>query len=46
MPYVNIRIAGTLSPKHKAKTAAEITDTLAVLRISLKQPHGALVTNG
>jgi len=34
MPYVNIRIAGTLSREQKAKIAAEITDTLE--RIALK----------
>lgn len=28
MPFVNIRIAGTLSREQKAKIAAEITDTL------------------
>lgn len=28
MPYVNIRIAGTLSREQKAKIAEEITDTL------------------
>jgi 4-oxalocrotonate tautomerase len=28
MPYVNIRVAGTLSRDQKAKIAAEITDTL------------------
>jgi 4-oxalocrotonate tautomerase len=28
MPYVNIRIAGTLSREQKALIAAEITDTL------------------
>ena len=28
MPYVNIRIAGTLSREQKTKIAAEITDTL------------------
>ena len=28
MPYVNIRIAGTLTREQKAKIAAEITDTL------------------
>jgi 4-oxalocrotonate tautomerase len=28
MPYVNIRIAGTMSREQKAKIAAEITDTL------------------
>ena len=28
MPYVNIRIAGTLSREQKAKIAAEITDVL------------------
>ncbi len=38
MPYVNIRIACTLTREHKAKIATEITDTLAALRISLKQP--------
>ena len=34
MPYVNIRIAGTLSREQKAKIAEEITDTLE--RIALK----------
>jgi 4-oxalocrotonate tautomerase len=29
MPYVNIRIAGTLSREQKAKIAEEFTDTLA-----------------
>jgi 4-oxalocrotonate tautomerase len=28
MPYVNIRIAGTLSREQRAKIAEEITDTL------------------
>lgn len=28
MPYVNIRIAGTLTREQKAGIAAEITDTL------------------
>ena len=28
MPYVNIRIAGTLTREQKEKIAAEITDTL------------------
>ena len=28
MPYVNIRIAGSLSREQKAKIAEEITDTL------------------
>jgi 4-oxalocrotonate tautomerase len=34
MPYVNIRIAGTLSREQKRQIAAEITDTLE--RIALK----------
>jgi len=34
MPYVNIRIAGTLTREQKAQIAAEITDTLE--RIALK----------
>ena len=34
MPYVNIRIAGTLTREQKAKIADEITDTLE--RIALK----------
>ena len=34
MPYVNIRIAGTLTREQKAGIAAEITDTLE--RIALK----------
>lgn len=28
MPYINIRIAGTLSREQKAQIAAEFTDTL------------------
>ena len=35
MPYVNIRIAGTLSREQKTRIAAEITDTLE--RIAQKQ---------
>lgn len=31
MPYVNIRLAGSLSREQKARIAAEITDTLARL---------------
>jgi len=34
MPYVNIRIAGTLTREQKVKIAAEVTDTLE--RIALK----------
>ena len=34
MPYVNIRIAGTLAREQKEKIAAEVTDTLE--RIALK----------
>jgi len=34
MPYVNIRIAGTLSREQKRQIAAEFTDTLE--RIALK----------
>ena len=34
MPYVNIRIAGSLNREQKARIAAEITDTLE--RIALK----------
>ena len=34
MPYVNIRIAGTLTREQKAKIAAEITDTLNASRSS------------
>ena len=34
MPYVNIRIAGTLSREQKARIAAEVTDTLE--RIAFK----------
>ena len=29
MPYVNVRIAGTLTREQKQQIAAEITDTLA-----------------
>ncbi|NOT66924.1 MAG: 4-oxalocrotonate tautomerase family protein [Methylophilaceae bacterium] len=28
MPYVNLKIAGSLTPEQKAKIAEEITDTL------------------
>ncbi|HET7832512.1 MAG TPA: hypothetical protein VFK88_06055 [Gallionella sp.] len=38
----NIRIAGTLRHKRKAKIATEIADTPAALRIYPKQAHGAL----
>jgi len=34
MPYVNIRIAGTLTREQKKQIAAEITDTLE--RVALK----------
>jgi 4-oxalocrotonate tautomerase len=34
MPYVNIRIAGSLTREQRAKIATEITDTLE--RIALK----------
>lgn len=34
MPYVNIRIAGTLTREQKVKIAEEVTDTLE--RIALK----------
>ncbi len=34
MPYVHIRIAGTLTREQKAKIAEEITDTLE--RVALK----------
>ena len=34
MPYVNIRIAGTLTREQKAKIAEEVTDTLE--RIAVK----------
>ncbi len=36
MPYVNIRIAGTLTREQKAQIAAEVTDTLT--RIAHKPP--------
>ncbi len=36
MPYVNIRIAGSLTREQKARIAAEVTDTLA--RIAHKPP--------
>lgn len=42
MPYVNIRIAGTLSREQKAKIAAEITDTLE--RISHKPKSYTYIT--
>ncbi len=42
MPYVNIRIAGSLSRDQKAKIAAEITNTLE--RIALKPPEYTYIT--
>ena len=42
MPYVNIRIAGTLSRDQKAKIAAENTNTLE--RIALKPPEFTYIT--
>ncbi len=46
MPYINIRIAGTLRHERKAKIAAEIADTLSALRISPKAGPRSAVTNG
>ncbi len=42
MPYVNIRVAGTLSREQKAKIAAEVTDTLE--RIAHKPASYTYVT--
>ncbi len=42
MPYVNIRIAGTLSREQKAQIAAEVTDTLE--RIALKPKSYTYIT--
>lgn len=42
MPYVNIRIAGTLSREQKAAIAAEVTDTLA--RIAQKPASYTYIT--
>lgn len=42
MPYVNIRVAGTLSHDQKAKIAAEITDTIE--RIALKPKSYTYIT--
>jgi 4-oxalocrotonate tautomerase len=42
MPYVNIRIAGSLSREQKTKIAAEITDTLE--RIAHKPASYTYVT--
>ena len=42
MPYVNIRIAGSLSRDQKAKIAAEITNTLE--RIASKPPEYTYIT--
>jgi 4-oxalocrotonate tautomerase len=42
MPYVNIRIAGTLSREQKAQIAAEFTDTLE--RIALKPAAYTYIT--
>lgn len=37
MPYVNIRIAGSLSREQKQKIAEEVTETLE--RVALKPRH-------
>ena len=42
MPYVNIRIAGTLTREQKSKIASEITDTLE--RIAQKPASYTYVT--
>lgn len=42
MPYVNIRIAGTLTREQKSKIASEITDTLE--RIAHKPASYTYVT--
>ncbi|MFA6920340.1 MAG: 4-oxalocrotonate tautomerase family protein [Gallionella sp.] len=42
MPYVNIRIAGSLSREQKAEIAAEVTDTL--LRIAHKPASYTYIT--
>ncbi|MDD4964888.1 MAG: 4-oxalocrotonate tautomerase family protein [Gallionella sp.] len=42
MPYVHIRLAGTLSREQKAKIAEEITDTLE--RIALKPKEYTYLT--
>lgn len=42
MPYVNIRVTGTLSREQKASIAAEITDTLE--RIAHKPASYTYVT--
>jgi 4-oxalocrotonate tautomerase len=42
MPYVNIRIAGTLSREQKTKIAGEITDTLE--RIAQKPASYTYIT--
>ena len=39
MPYVNIRIAGTLSREQKRQIAAEITDTLERIALNAKILH-------
>jgi 4-oxalocrotonate tautomerase len=42
MPYVNIRVTGTLSREQKVQIAAEVTDTLR--RIAHKPPSYTYVT--
>jgi 4-oxalocrotonate tautomerase len=42
MPYVHIRLAGTLSREQKAKIAEEITDTLE--RVALKPKEYTYLT--
>jgi 4-oxalocrotonate tautomerase len=42
MPYVNIRIAGTLTREQKQQIAAEITDTLE--RVALKPKNYTYIT--
>ena len=40
MPYVNIRIAGTLTREQKAGIAAEITDTLERIAALIRSGFG------
>jgi 4-oxalocrotonate tautomerase len=42
MPYVNIRIAGTLTREQKKQIATEITDTLE--RVALKPKSYTYIT--
>ena len=44
MPYINVKLAGSLSHEQKAKIAKEITDTITMERIAHKPKSYTYIT--